>query len=545
MTQATPTTLLFACDHGFADRVLTAPAPQPHPTLVDWPDCPPSSTDPPHADIAPPRPTWNTTEPESSRTSNTGPSTPPHDGNSTRPVRTRPRPLLRHHAPAPDWLTTSTPPHQRPVTVDSRTTPSRPSSRNRPTFDQVTVVTRAAQAAFHQPAGSSTSTNANSATASSGSHPTKTTPDLYDRLRAYHEPARAAHRRALPRRSHPRSHPRHHRRRPRPMAPQPRPPGRRTSPSPTRPPRSYAPPSSPAPSTAPTPDAPGLPRQQPPRRASTSAKQPPTSTSTSATPTSTKPHHRQPPRPHQHRETGTPHMNRIRPAATSSRPSALARGLAVRQLARDCGIEIAVLNRLETATDPTLTTLTVAALIRLADHLDVPVGHPLHQTTTDPRQPQPSPPRRHAARRRQPRRTPHRARARHPRRRPRRRPRLDHNRVHDAADALDAALAPVGMTVFRNSGLMLHPARRRHHTDAELAVARHPRAREQPTPRHPRPRRLLYRAAREPISPHSLSKADRVNIATLLKAGVLVETKDRHFVPAPDVAESLTPPDYP
>lgn len=214
----------------------------------------------------------------------------------------------------------------------------------------------------------------------------------------------------------------------------------------------------------------------------------------------------------------------------------LSRGLAVRQLARDCGIEIAVLNRLETSDDPTLSTLTVAALIRLADRLQVPVGHLMTRRSDDATDTVDAGP--------------------------------DHarlgalltalgkdtpvvaladalgwstSRVHQAADDLITLLAPAGMTVFRNAGLMSIRPVDDLHADAELAVRRHPRTRGTQRLVTPARAKQLFRAARSPISPHSLSNADRVNIATLLKAGVLIEDNRRHYVPAPDVLTSLTP----
>ncbi|UUZ60577.1 helix-turn-helix domain-containing protein [Nocardioides sp. B-3] len=218
------------------------------------------------------------------------------------------------------------------------------------------------------------------------------------------------------------------------------------------------------------------------------------------------------------------------------------RGLAVRQLAHDCGIEIAVLNRLETSDDPSLSTLSVAALTRLADRLQVPVGH----LFTDGTQPPADAACRDGgsdsvadaaslgalvtA--------------------------LDHgtsivaladglgwttDRVHNAADALDRALRTVGMTVFRKSGLLsIRPIDDTHAT-AELAVRRHPRAHNTQRLASPARTKILYRAAHTPISPHSLAEKDRVNIATLLKAGVLIENNDRCFVPSPDVLASLHP----
>lgn len=213
----------------------------------------------------------------------------------------------------------------------------------------------------------------------------------------------------------------------------------------------------------------------------------------------------------------------------------LSRGLAVRQLARDCGIEIAVLNRLETTDDPTLSTLTVAALIRLADRLQVPVGHLFTRTETDHSPASPDDTARLGA--------------------------LltalakdtpvvvladalgwSPTRVHQAADTLTSTLTHAGMTVFRNSGLMSIRPLDDLHSDAELAVRRHPRTRGAQRLVTPARAKILYRAASKPISPHSLSESDRINIATLLKAGVLVENSDRHYIPAPDVAASLSRP---
>ncbi|QBX56072.1 XRE family transcriptional regulator [Nocardioides seonyuensis] len=213
----------------------------------------------------------------------------------------------------------------------------------------------------------------------------------------------------------------------------------------------------------------------------------------------------------------------------------LSRGLAVRQLARDCGIEIGVLNRLETSDDPTLSTLSVAALVRLADRLQVPIGHLFTDDLDNTPAPDPSPDhaRLGALLNALGQATPVTALA----------DALDWSptRVHQAADDLTRLLAPAGMTVFRNSGLMSIRPEDDLHTDAELKVRRHPRTKGTQRLVTPARTKILYRAARTPISPHSLSNPDRVNIATLLKAGVLVEDANRHYVPSADVLESLNP----
>lgn len=220
----------------------------------------------------------------------------------------------------------------------------------------------------------------------------------------------------------------------------------------------------------------------------------------------------------------------------------MTRGLAVRQLARDCGIEIAVLNRLETSDDPSLSTLSVAALTRLADRLQVPVGHLFADETQSSTESASacadSDPDTDAAS-------------------------LGAlvtalargtsivaladglgwttDRVHHAADALDRAIRTGGMTVFRKSGLLSIRPIDDTHTTAELAVRRHPRAHNTQRLASPARTKILYRAAHTPISPHSLAEKDRVHIATLLKAGVLIENTDRCFVPSPDVLASLHP----
>lgn len=217
----------------------------------------------------------------------------------------------------------------------------------------------------------------------------------------------------------------------------------------------------------------------------------------------------------------------------------MSRGLAVRQLARDCGIEISVLNRLETSTEPSLTTISLAAFTRLADRLGVEIG----ALFTDNRN--------HTD--------------------------LDHHtvapgqdaeilgalltslmhdtsivaladslgwttdEVHTTAAALDRTLQSAGMTVYKNSGLMsIRPANQTH-ADAELAVRRHPRARGKQRLTTPGRAKIIHRATTQAISPHSLSETDRIHIAVLVKAGVLIEDDNRHFVPSADVLDSLYP----
>lgn len=215
----------------------------------------------------------------------------------------------------------------------------------------------------------------------------------------------------------------------------------------------------------------------------------------------------------------------------------LQRGLAVRQVARDCGIEIAVLNRLETGDNPSLSTMSVAALTRIADRLGVPVGtlftHDPDDTNADSEHHTQDAATLGALLTALGKNTPVVA--------------ISDalgwttHRVHDAATTLDATLRAAGMTIFKHGGLMgIQPADDTH-TEAELAVRRHPRARGNQRLVSPPRSRLLYAAAKAPISPHSLSASDRIQIATMLKAGVLIENDQRCFIPSPDVVASLYP----
>lgn len=214
----------------------------------------------------------------------------------------------------------------------------------------------------------------------------------------------------------------------------------------------------------------------------------------------------------------------------------LERGLAVRQVARDCGIEIPVLNRLETSRDPSLSTISVAALCRIADHLGVAAADLLTNDTHDdtPQPPETDDPKLLGAVLRA----------------------LntdtaivaiaasldwDVPRVHTAADTLRQHLHPAGMTIYKKSGrISIRPLDDRH-SDAVLAVRRHPRASTGQSLVTPARAKLLYRAAHKPISPHSLSRNDRLNVAVLLKAGILAENAHRFLIPAQDVTDSLRP----
>lgn len=79
-----------------------------------------------------------------------------------------------------------------PVTVAGAHTVIKTLLEEQPTFDQVTVVVRAAQAAFHNAGWLLTVDERELRNGLVRHQPTNTLPHLFERLRAYHEPSRAA-----------------------------------------------------------------------------------------------------------------------------------------------------------------------------------------------------------------------------------------------------------------------------------------------------------------------------------------------------------------
>lgn len=190
MTQVSPTCVLFACDYGFADlvlRSLTAVAP----VRVPWPDPPaphtPSAGDAPNEsgdhwrDAEPVLPTveyWTfyatakrQLSPENFR--------PIHDLYCD--TLNRLTTWLDNLDHAGEDLTVALAHGSIKTLIEEQTT-----------FDRVTVVTRAAQAAYHLRGWFLDIDERELRNGLVRFPPSKTTPDLYDRLRAYREPARAA-----------------------------------------------------------------------------------------------------------------------------------------------------------------------------------------------------------------------------------------------------------------------------------------------------------------------------------------------------------------
>ncbi len=212
----------------------------------------------------------------------------------------------------------------------------------------------------------------------------------------------------------------------------------------------------------------------------------------------------------------------------------LERGLAIRQLALDSGIDIAVLNRLDADGITSAPSLTLAQFLRLADRLDV---RP-HDLLTEENQPgsdgdsEPDDAATLGA--------------------------VLHDltgavaavilahalgwtlpRVHAAADALRERVAVAGMTVQRQSGRLALRARDDRHAPAVNAARHHPRATHSQRVVTPARARLAYKAMQQPLSQHALSDNDRREIAVLMRAGILELDSNRDVAVTGRVTRSL------
>lgn len=189
MTQATPTSLLFATDHGHAatlHRALAAAAP----VMVEWPNLP--DTHPAQSATGDPATgQWDAAEPvfpaveywafyaTAKRLLSPERFQPVHDLYCDTMTRLT------------EWLTTidATGAH---LSVDLAHGSIKTLIEEQTTFDKVTVVTRAAQAAYHRHGWFLDIDERELRNGLIRFPPSKTTPDLYDRLRAYYEPSRAS-----------------------------------------------------------------------------------------------------------------------------------------------------------------------------------------------------------------------------------------------------------------------------------------------------------------------------------------------------------------
>lgn len=200
MTQTTPTTVLFAVDHGYGAKMLHD-LESAAPTLIDWPRVPDhhpadladQANHRADADILPRAAgsrQWSTREPvfpaveywtfyaTAKRQLTPYEFAPVHDLYTQTVDRLT------------NWFRTLTEAGQ-PLTVDLAHGSIKTLIEEQTTFDMVTVVTRAAQATYHQHGWFLDIDERELRNGLIRFPPSKTTPDLYDRLRALYEPTRA------------------------------------------------------------------------------------------------------------------------------------------------------------------------------------------------------------------------------------------------------------------------------------------------------------------------------------------------------------------
>lgn len=189
MTQATPTNLLFAADHGFAQHLMERLHPT-APVLVPWPDVPdqhPAADRDPNTDAAPgwgPEPTLPAVEywtfyATARRQLTPAQFQPVHDLYCD--TLDRLNAWLQHLGTLEADLTVGLAHESLRTHIEEQTT-----------FDRVTVVVRAAQAAYHRNGWFLDVDERELRNGLIRFPTTKTTPDLFERLRAYREPTRAA-----------------------------------------------------------------------------------------------------------------------------------------------------------------------------------------------------------------------------------------------------------------------------------------------------------------------------------------------------------------
>lgn len=189
MTQATPTSLLFATDYGHGAGLHRAMAAA-DPALVSWPDLPDTHPGAHNPNVSATSGRWDAREPilpaveywtfyaTAKRLLSQDRFRPVHDLYCDTMNRLT------------DWLATldATGAH---LTVDLAHGSIKTLIEEQTTFDKVTVVTRAAQAAYHRHGWFLDIDERELRNGLIRFPPSKTTPDLYDRLRAYYEPSRA------------------------------------------------------------------------------------------------------------------------------------------------------------------------------------------------------------------------------------------------------------------------------------------------------------------------------------------------------------------
>jgi len=203
MTQATGANLVFATDHGYGDtltRALAAAAPQP----VAWDETVANATD---------NQRWTTEPPGTATGTDPDPGTVTGGGWKDREPTLPAVEYWTFYATAKRQLTPTefAPIHdlyrdtldrldtwfhtlhdaEADLTVDLAHGSVKTLIEEQTTFDHVTVVTRATQAAYHQRGWFLDIDERELRNGLIRFPPAQTTPDLYDRLRAYYEPSRA------------------------------------------------------------------------------------------------------------------------------------------------------------------------------------------------------------------------------------------------------------------------------------------------------------------------------------------------------------------
>lgn len=111
-------------------------------------------------------------------------------------------------------------------------------------------------------------------------------------------------------------------------------------------------------------------------------------------------------------------------------------------------------------------------------------------------------------------------------------------RLHAAADQLDTDLAPTGMRIHRIGGVISIRAIDDTHHDKLLAVRRHPDTASKCRSTSPQRARLVHQILTSGKSTNTLSHADRQNLSILMRAGVLEQDRNVIIV-TDDVRKSL------
>lgn len=219
----------------------------------------------------------------------------------------------------------------------------------------------------------------------------------------------------------------------------------------------------------------------------------------------------------------------------------LDRRLSARHIAKETGIEPMNYMRLENADNPNLSTLTVAALLRLADYLRIPAGHlftrpetPPQSTPVDPESTPDADARILGA--------------------------LLHSlegkanktgladsldwtmeRLLSASTELDTRLEGVGMTLFDADGRLWIRALDDEHSHAETQFRQHPSAtRTQRLLTPTRARMIAAASAVDGYKPSKGRESERIDLAALLRAGLIRPEQNTYFA-TDDVLYSINP----